>query len=57
LDQVMTQLRARGSVGAHLGVSMVNTPALAFYARLGFQELARVGSGAEGCIYLGQRWA
>ncbi len=55
LEQVMDQLRRRGSPGAHLGVSMVNTPAVGFYQRLGFAELCRVGSGKDGCIYLGKR--
>jgi ribosomal protein S18 acetylase RimI-like enzyme len=56
LEEVMSRLRARGSPGAHLGVSMLNTPAYGFYRKLGFAELARVGSGAEGCIYLGKRF-
>ncbi len=55
MEQVMGRLRERGSPGAHLGVSMLNTPALGFYQKLGFHELARVGTGAEGCIYLGKR--
>lgn len=55
LEQIMDELRRRGSTGAHLGVSMVNTPALGFYQRLGFQELVRVGEGRDGCIYMGKR--
>ncbi len=55
LEEVMHRLRQRGSPGAHLGVSMLNPPALGFYQRLGFQELTRVGSGKDGCIYLGKR--
>lgn len=54
LEQVMDKLRQRGSPGAHLGVSMVNTPAFGFYQRLGFHELIRVGSGNDGCIYMGK---
>jgi ribosomal protein S18 acetylase RimI-like enzyme len=54
LEQVVSNLHQRGSPGAHLGVSMLNTPAIGFYQRLGFQELIRVGSGAEGCIYMGK---
>jgi ribosomal protein S18 acetylase RimI-like enzyme len=54
LEQVMDRLRARGSPGAHLGVSMLNTPAFGFYERLGFRELVRVGSGKDGCIYMGK---
>ncbi len=54
LEQVMDRLRHRGSPGAHLGVSVPNVTALGFYQRLGFRELVRVGSGADGCIYLGK---
>ena len=53
LEQVMAQLRRRGSPGAHLGVSAMNPSALAFYLHLGFRELIRVGAGKDGCIYLG----
>jgi len=54
LEQVIDRLRRRGSPGAHLGVSMANTPAFGFYERLGFRELCRVGSGKDGCIYMGK---
>jgi ribosomal protein S18 acetylase RimI-like enzyme len=54
LEEVMRQLRQRGSPGAHLGVSTLNTPAFGFYQRLGFRELIRVGSGNDGCIYMGK---
>ena len=54
MEQVMDKLCQRGSPGAHLGVSMVNTPAFGFYQRLGFHELLRVGSGNDGCIYMGK---
>ncbi|MBK9137998.1 MAG: GNAT family N-acetyltransferase [Verrucomicrobia bacterium] len=54
LEEVMDKLRQRGSPGAHLGVSLLNTPALGFYQRLGFKELIRVGTGAEGCVYMGK---
>ncbi len=54
LEQVMDKLRQHGSLGAHLGVSMMNTPAFGFYQRLGFRELIRVGSGNDGCIYMGK---
>jgi ribosomal protein S18 acetylase RimI-like enzyme len=57
LEQVMERLRRRGSPGAHLGVSMLNTPAFGFYQRLGFRELIRVGSGSDGCIYMGKALA
>lgn len=55
LETVMDKLRERGSPGAHLGVSMLNTPAVGFYRRLGFEELVRVGTGHEGCIYMGKK--
>jgi len=53
LGQIMDMLRARGSPGAHLGVSTLNARAHGFYERLGFRELIRVGSGSDGCIYMG----
>jgi ribosomal protein S18 acetylase RimI-like enzyme len=55
IEQLMDNLRRRGSPGAHLGVSVVNTPAIGFYERLGFRELIRVGSGNDGCLYMGKR--
>lgn len=54
LEQVMNELRRRGSPGAHLGVSTLNEPAFGFYLRLGFRELIRVGSPQDGCIYMGK---
>ena len=54
IEQVMNTLRRRHSPGAHLGVSELNTRAIGFYQRLGFHELARVGSGADGCVYMGR---
>lgn len=54
LEQVMDTLRRRGSPGAHLGVSVLNTRAVGFYERLGFSELTRAGSGNDRCIYMGQ---
>jgi ribosomal protein S18 acetylase RimI-like enzyme len=56
LTQVMRLLAERGSRGAHLGVSLLNERAVGFYARLGFRELVRVGTGSEGCIYMGRRF-
>jgi ribosomal protein S18 acetylase RimI-like enzyme len=55
MEDVMTRLRARGSPGVHLGVSVLNTPALGFYARLGFRELTRAGTPDDGVLYLGRR--
>jgi ribosomal protein S18 acetylase RimI-like enzyme len=54
MEEVMRRLRARGSVGAHLGVSEVNTPAFGFYQKLGFRELVRVGTGNDCVIYMGK---
>ena len=58
MEQLMDKLRAAGSPGAHLAVSASNTPALRFYDRLGFRELARQGdtspdARSPGTIYLG----
>lgn len=55
MTDVMRRLQAHGSPGAHLGVSRRNTPALAFYRRLGFDELTRTGTESDGCVYLGIR--
>jgi ribosomal protein S18 acetylase RimI-like enzyme len=54
LEQVTDKLRERGSPGAHLGVSGLNTLAFGFYQRLGFRELVRLGSGADRVIYMGK---
>ena len=54
LEQVMILLARRGSPGAHLGVSVLNVPAIGFYKRLGFHEIARVGTERDGCIYMGR---
>lgn len=55
MEMVMDKLRQHGSPGAHLGVSMMNTPAHGFYLKLGFKDLLRVGEGKDGCIYMGKR--
>lgn len=52
LEQLMDTLRSRGSPGAHLGVSALNESAFAFYERLGFREVIRVGFGDDGVIYM-----
>jgi ribosomal protein S18 acetylase RimI-like enzyme len=57
MEQTMDGLRRRGSPGAHLCVSVLNTPALGFYRRLKFHELARTGTTTNGNIYLGQKFA
>jgi GNAT superfamily N-acetyltransferase len=53
LEQIMDTLRARGSPGAHLGASALNSRAIGFYRRLGFRELAEEGSGSSRTIYMG----
>ena len=55
MRQLLDMLHGRGSAGVHLGVSELNTRARGFYAHLGFHELARIGSGDAGCIYMGKR--
>lgn len=55
MEQLMHMLRKCDSPGAHLGVSVLNTPALGFYQRLGFHELARRGTTIDGTIYLGKQ--
>ncbi len=52
MQQQINELRRRGSVGAHLNVSVRNAGALAFYEKLGFSELIRRGES----VYLGQRF-
>ncbi len=54
MERVMAILRERGVPGGHVGVSVLNTPAPGFYHRLGFHELTRTGTPADGCIYLGK---
>ena len=54
MQQQMEALRQRNSPGAHLNVSAQNTPALAFYDRLGFQELTRRGAPPNVSVYLGK---
>jgi len=53
LNRIMDTLRRRGSPGAHLGLSELNTRAFGFYQRLGFRELIRVGPDHDRCIYMG----
>jgi GNAT superfamily N-acetyltransferase len=50
----MDRLRRLGSPGVHLGVSVRNEPAQAFYRKLGFRELMRVGSATDGVVYMGK---
>lgn len=55
MEELMDRLRERGSPGAHLGVSALNTLAMGFYQKLGFRELVRVGTETDGCVYYGKR--
>lgn len=57
LERVMENLRARGSPGAHLGVSTLNPSAQGFYRRLGFHEIARVGPMHDGVLYFAKRFS
>jgi len=54
LEHVLGLLARHGSPGAHLGVSTRNRRAIGFYERLGFRELVRIGSDADGCLYMGR---
>lgn len=53
IEQLLDRLRQRRSPGAHLGVSLLNSRARAFYAHRGFTELTRTGSGDDTCVYMG----
>jgi ribosomal protein S18 acetylase RimI-like enzyme len=53
MGELIDMLDHRGSAGVHLGVSELNVRAHGFYARLGFRELTRTGSGDDACRYLG----
>lgn len=54
MERLFALLREKGSPGVFLGVSARNHRALGFYHKLGFHELARVGPGEAGAIYLGR---
>ncbi|WP_169164961.1 GNAT family N-acetyltransferase [Cellulomonas taurus] len=45
IDAVVTELRARGVPGLHLGVAEANTGAIAFYDRVGFSTESRDDAG------------
>ena len=53
MERLMAMMRESGSPGAHLGVSLANARARAFYTHLGFRELTRTGTGDSVCIYMG----
>jgi GNAT superfamily N-acetyltransferase len=53
IDRLLDTLRRRGSPGVHLGLSALNSRAFGFYAKAGFRELTRAGSGTDATIYMG----
>ena len=55
IEQLVARLREHGSPGVHLGMWARNSRARAFYERLGFHELTRVGPPDAGSIYMGRR--
>ena len=55
VEEVVLLIEAYGSPGVHLGMSARNERAHRFYLKLGFEELARDGSGENEAIYLGKR--
>ena len=52
MRHILAALAARGSTGVHLGVSVSNPRALAFYAKLGFVEIQRVPAGQPEVVHL-----
>lgn len=54
IEHLLEKLRERGSPGVHLGLRPANTRAYAFYRRLGFEELARMGTGNDASVYMGR---
>ena len=55
MEQLMSALAQCGSPGAHLGVGALNTRAIGFYQRLGFEVLLRVDSRSGASVYMGRR--
>ena len=55
IDEIVSLIAGLGSPGIHLGMSARNDRAHRFYLKLGFEELARDGSGENQAIYLGKR--
>jgi ribosomal protein S18 acetylase RimI-like enzyme len=54
IETLLARLKAMGSPGVHLGMSSVNLRAEGFYRKMGFQELARTGTGAPHTLFLGR---
>jgi ribosomal protein S18 acetylase RimI-like enzyme len=55
IEEVVSLIADKGSPGIHLGMSARNERAYHFYRKMGFEELARDGSGENQAIYLGKR--
>ena len=55
INRLLDSLVGRGSTGVHLAMAASNQRAERFYRKLGFAELARVGSGEQQSIYFGRR--
>ncbi|MBM3878316.1 MAG: GNAT family N-acetyltransferase [Verrucomicrobia bacterium] len=55
MEHQLAALIDRNSPGVHLGLSAVNRRAYAFYRKLGFVELERVGTPEPQVIYMGKR--
>lgn len=53
MERLLSSLAARGTGAVHLGMVTANTPARAFYDRLGFQEIPVVDPGP--LTYLGRK--
>ncbi len=52
IGHLLALLAARGSPGAHLGLSAANERAHRFYRQLGFTELERTGERAPQTVYM-----
>jgi len=52
---LIAELEKRDSPGVHLALSSANRRAEHFYSRLGFVELARVGSSDRQTVFMGKR--
>ncbi len=56
MEHLLDRLRRLGVAGVHLGMSGVNHRAEQFYLKLGFEELAREGTGTDESVYLGLKF-
>ena len=57
IETLMDALRARGSIGVHLGMAASNSRAERFYRKLGFTDLALHGPPEDATLFLGKRLA